>query len=176
VHKNYYVKLERFVDKFDTPLSLFKLHGSIDNNIIYADGSRKERLKTNYGVTEYFQEVEDKENGGHTLPLLHSEIDPDFLSGTTNKIRYYTDDTYYVNLFQHFENNLLNSDKLIVIGYGFQDSGINTYLESHFLSKGKKMIVIDPYKPQTNLIDKYGATYIEKSIIDVTYADFEELR
>ncbi len=88
---------------------------------------------------------------------------------------HYEGDSYYQNLFKHFEENLKSSDLLIVIGYGFQDPGINDYLEKHFLTVGKKMVVIDPKKPNSVLIDKYKITHIKKSIIDVSYEELLDL-
>lgn len=175
VHKYYRVKLEQFIDKFDTPLCFFKLHGSIFNNIVYTDGSKRERLKANYGVSDFYVEANNPATGELDFMKLHSEVEPDFLSGTTNKIRYYSDDPYYANLFKHFENNLLSSEVLVVIGYGFKDSGINDYLENHFLSKGKKMVVIDPYRPNTKLIDKYNAIYIKNDITKVTPGEYKAI-
>lgn len=170
VHKTYVVKLQRFNNKFDKPLCLFKLHGSINNLLIYTPQREWIRLKHDYGVSHFRVETEDG-----TLQLLHDEVAPDFLSGTTNKQLYYTRDPYYVNLFKHFESNLSASEYLIVIGYGFQDSGINDYLEQYFLQKGKKMIVIDVRRPTANVLEKYAFTFVEKSIVDMTCAEFLDL-
>jgi homospermidine synthase len=64
---------------------------------------------------------------------------------------------------------------LVVIGYGFQDSGVNEYLEKYYLSTSKRMVVIDPYKPKTDLLEKYKATYIPKGVTQVTYQEYLEL-
>jgi len=173
VHKTYYVKLERFVDKFDKALSLYKLHGSVFNTIVYNDQQRI-RLKDNYAISQFSMEITDEKTGEQKFVGLLDEVSPDFLSGTTNKTRFYTGDPYYKNLFAHFENNLLQSELLVVIGYGFQDNGINEYLEKHFLSRGKHMVVIDPYKPKTDLIEKYNATYIPKGVTQVSYQEYLE--
>jgi len=177
VHKSYYVKLEQFINKFDKPLSFFKLHGSVFNTIVYTPNpeQKKVRLKDNYGIHQFYMEVVDKATSEPRLESLWDEVAPDFLSGTTNKTRYYSDDPYYKNLFAHFEKNLLQSEYLVVIGYGFQDSGVNKYLEDCFLSRGKQMIVIDPYKPNTDLIDKYKAVYIQKGVTQLTYQDYLKL-
>ena len=97
------------------------------------------------------------------------------MSGTTNKTRYYTKDPYYKKLLDYFQDNLLNSEFLVVIGYGFNDGGINKYLEDSFLSKGKHMVVIDPYKPKNEFIDKYKATYIPKGVTQVTYKEYLDI-
>ena len=177
VHKTYYVKLERFIDKFDKPLALYKLHGSIFNTIVYTPqpDQQRIRLKDNYAVSQFLMEITDPKTGEQKFENLWDEVAPDFLSGTTNKTRFYTGDPYYKNLFNHFEKNLSTSELLVIIGYGFQDPGINEYLENNFLSRGKHMIVIDPYKPKTDLIEKYKATYIPKGVTQVTYQEYLEL-
>ena len=177
VSKTYYVKLERFIDKFDKPLSFYKLHGSIFNTIVYKPQSyqQKIRLKDNYAVSSFLMEITDLKTGKQSFEKLWDEVEPDFLSGTTNKTRFYTSDPHYKNLFKHFENNLSKSDLLVVIGYGFQDSGINEYLEKYFLSRGKRMIVIDPNKPSIDLLEKYNATYIQKGVTQVTYQEYLDL-
>jgi len=172
VHKEYYVKLERFTNRFDKPLSYFKLHGSILNTKIYSEGTSAVRIKDMYGVNRYCKEVTNATTGIYSIEGVHDQVAPDFLSGTTNKIRYYTGDEYYGNLFKHFENNLEGSNLLIVIGYGFQDPGVNEYIENHFLKLGKKMVVVDPCKPSTELLDKYNSSHIHKSITAVSYQEF----
>lgn len=176
VHKTYYIKLERFVNKFDKPLALFKLHGSVFNIIVYIPQPKKEKihLKNNYAVSQFYMETTDPKTDEQRLELLWDEVAPDFLSGTTNKTRFYSGDPYYIDLFKHFKSNLSTSELLVVIGYGFQDPEINKYLEEHFLSRGKHMVVIDPYKPKTNLLEKYKATYISKGVTQVTYPEYLE--
>lgn len=177
VNKTYYVKLERFVDKFDKPLSLFKLHGSISNTLIYTPGSKQEivRLKDDYGIYQFYMEFQDEETGKYSFKHLWNEAAPDFLSGSTNKTRFYTGDPYYKKLFNYFKQNLLESEKLIVIGYGFKDNGINDYIENNFLVHGKTMIVIDPFKPQSELFEKYNVSYINASVINAPYDDIVKM-
>lgn len=177
VHKTYYVKLEQFVDKFDKPLSLFKLHGSVFNTIVYTPQPEQKivRLKNNYGIYQFYMEIKDEKTGESHFEPLWDEVAPDFLSGTTSKTISYSGDPYYKTLFKHFIGNLLESELLVVIGYGFQDNGINECLENHFLSRGKQMVVIDPNKPKTDLLDKYKATHIQKGVTQVTYEEFLKL-
>lgn len=132
------------------------------------------RLKDNYAVSGFYLELTDPKTGEQRFESLWDEVAPDFLSGTTNKTRFYTGDLYYKNLFQHFEKNLSTSELLVVIGYGFQDPGINEYLEKNFLSREKQMVVIDPYKPKTDLLEKYNATHIPKGVTQVTYQEYVE--
>lgn len=174
VHKTYYVKLEQFTDKFDTPLAFFKLHGSVFSTIVHSPSQdqKRIRLKDNYGVNQFYKEVIDEKTSKPRLVNLFDEVAPDFLSGTTNKTRYYTDDPFYENLLDHFKKNLAASELLVVIGYGFQDGGINKFLEDSFLSRGKKMIVVDPNKPSTDLIEKYKASHIHLGVTQVSYDEY----
>lgn len=174
VIKNYLIKLEHFTNKFDKPLSLFKLHGSISNRIVYKPQPNQEsfRIKDNFKVSQFYMESTATKSGNQVLEPLHDEVVPDFLSGTTNKTKFYSDDPYYKNLFMHLENNLLSSELLVVIGYGFQDVGINEYIEKNYLLRNKHMVVIDPCKPKTDLIEKFKATHIPKGVTQVTFQEF----
>jgi len=172
VRKQYYVKLEQFVGKYDKSLCYYKLHGSVNNLVAFTHDSRKVHLKSDYAVSSCFMETTNPSTGDVRFERLWDEAAPDFLSGTTNKTRYYTGDDFYRNLFNHFEHNLANSELLVVIGYGFKDVGINEYLEKHFLSRHKPMVVIDPNKPATDLIEKYNAKYIPKGVTDILYPEY----
>jgi hypothetical protein len=175
VHKLYYVKLEQYTGKYDKSLCYYKLHGSVNSLVALTHDSRKVHLKSNYAVSSCFFETTNQKTGEVWFERLWDEAAPDFISGTTNKTRYYTGDEYYKNLFNHFEKNLMDSELLVVIGYGFKDAGINEYLEKHFLSRHKPMIVIDPIKPNTDLIDKYNAKYIAKGVTDIWYPEYKSL-
>ncbi len=174
IHKNYNVKLEYFTDKYDKPICFFKLHGSIFNKILYTPYPLQKavRIKTNYAVSQYYMEVFDDKKNEYKFENLLDRVDPDFLSGTTNKARSYTGDPYYASLFKHFEKNISSSELLFVIGYGFQDPGINDYVEQYFLKRGKKMIVIDPSNSCKDLLSKYKGIHIAKILEEVSIAEY----
>lgn len=172
VHKSYYVKLAEFVNEFDTPLCFFKLHGSIFNRILL--DTNGVRVKSNYAVSNFYKERLNEVTTKYEFEHLLERVEPDFLSGTTQKVRHYTGDNYYATLFKHFKDNLLASNLLIVVGYGFQDAGINEYLENEYLLHGKKMVVVDPHKPDTELIDKYSATHLPKGVTQVTLDEYRQ--
>ena len=115
----------------------------------------------------------DKKAKKYSYERPFAENEPDYLTGTTEKIRQYKQ-PFYENLFDHFMKNLLNSDQLIVVGYGFQDPGINDYLEKYFLTNKKQMIVIDIAKPNSPLFKKYENQIIfsPKGAIGNTFDDF----
>lgn len=176
VHKSYYVKLAYFDNKYDTSLCVFKLHGSIFNTIVYTPqpDQKAVRIKDDYAVGQFYMEIFNEEGNKYELKNLHDQVHPDFLSGTTFKTRSYTRDNHYINLFKHFETNLKESEFLIITGYGFQDSGINEYIENYYLKDGKPMLVIDPFKPKTDLLERYSSIFIEKGITQVRYEEFKQ--
>lgn len=171
IRKTYFAKLKHFTNSFSKRLALFKLHGSIDNIIVHDQYRNSSIIKSSLKVRAYYKEEKDS-NSSYKLTNLFDEPAPSFLSGTTNKIRYYTEAPHYINLFNHFKENLKNAKLLIVIGYGFNDSGVNDYLETNFLVDGKPIIVIDPNKPKTHFLDKYNATYIVKGVTEVSYDEY----
>lgn len=171
IPKNYMVKLARYTGKFDKRLRFYKLHGSINSTIAYIDppAPNTTRIKSGYGVQEYFVERPNAANGEPEFAMLHNQVDPDFLSGTTNKIRFYSKDPYYKELFDHFVQNLRNASLLIVTGYGFHDSGINDYIEKEYLSKGGRIVIIDPSPILAPSLNQYNVTQIASGITDVSY-------
>lgn len=155
IYKRYKVRLRHFADKFDKDLRLFKLHGSIDTLKLYLSGRDEAlRVKKNIGVDDFqFEEIDSRtQKYTSTRPFVKKQ--PDYLTGRAFKIRSY-DEGYYKILFDHFKENLKSANVLIVIGYGFKDEGINDYIEKHYLSKGGKVIVIDKFKPEADIITKY---------------------
>jgi len=177
LNKRDYIKLSQFTGKFDKPLSFFKLHGSVVNTILNTPepNVQRVRVKAEYGVHMYYMEVFDEPSKSFRFERIWDQVDPDFLSGTTNKTRYYNRDPYYIQILEQFKQNLQSSEILVVIGYGFQDPGVNEYIENHFLTNGKKMIVIDPAMPKTDFLVKYGAVHIPKGVTELSYQEYCDL-
>ncbi len=177
VHKQYLVKLPHFMNRFDKPLAYFKLHGSIITKVVHIQGEQpsRVRIKSDYAVGNYHIETYDPATGKGGFTWLFDDVMPDFISGTANKLKRYISDPYYTNLMAHFEKNLEASDQLLVLGYGFQDPGINDHIERFFLTKGKRMVVIDPRRPESDLLDRYEFEHVAKGVIDVTYEEYLEL-
>ena len=182
---SYWVKLAHFTNNFDKPISLFKLHGSVGTKLVYHNAQNPDTnelnpytdsvfIKTQYAVSDCFVEHKDPATGKMRFAGLHDQVAPLYLSGTTMKENYYGE-PYYAPMFEHFKNNLADSELLIVTGYGFGDRGINKYLEENYLSLGKKWIIIDPFKPKSDLLTKYNAVIVEKGITDVTLNEFKQL-
>lgn len=185
VRKSYKVRLRYYNNDYNKGLRLFKLHGSIDNYILLQPDSpggsqysrdSAVRVKKDFAIGEFLIERLDEKLQKYIYDSPFSENHPDFLTGTTEKIRLYHD-PFYDNLFINFKNNLLNSTHLFVIGYGFQDRGINEYMENHFLIFNKPMIVIDIKKPESDIFERYKdqITFIDKGAIGVNYDEYMKL-
>jgi hypothetical protein len=185
VHKSYKVRLRYYNNDYSKALRLYKLHGSIDNYILFKattpGGSlytrdNSVRVKKDFAVGEFLMERLDEKLQKYIYDRPFSENHPDFLTGTTEKIRLYND-PFYDNLFSIFKSNLLNSTHLIVIGYGFQDRGINEFLENHYLIFNKPMFIIDIKKPDSPLLEKYKdqITFFDKGATGVSYKEYMEL-
>jgi hypothetical protein len=175
ISKTYRVRLKRFVNVYDNNLRIYKLHGSVDTFIanIYTPDLDLTRVKKDWGVGEIEKEVKTK-SGKLVYQSMYQKEHPDILSGTSSKASWYKE-PYYKELQEYFKNNLKNSVKLIVIGYGFGDDGINHEIENKFLIDGKKMTVIDINKPNSRLFNDYNTQFINKSISLVSEDDWDKI-
>lgn len=178
VTKNYHVKLEYFTGNYEKKLRLYKLHGSIDSTIVYTElpNQQKIHIKSGYGISEYFMESANQQTSQVEFHTLHNEVAPDFLTGTTNKIRFYANDSYYKQLFNHFTENMKASSLMLIIGYGFNDPGINDMIEKFYLQKEKPMVVIDPVKPSNSIIEKHhNIKHIAAGVTQLSYEAYTQL-
>jgi|SRR5690606_27697156 len=170
----YDVRLRRFTNSYNNIFNLYKLHGSVDNYVFNLNNKRYDMIKQVYGINEgsiykeittHFGEVR-KEN-------FYIDVIPEFLSGTTEKLRHYGRTVYYNQVFKHFFQNLSKSKHLIVIGYGFKDSKINEHLNNYFLKDSQKsMLVIDITKPETAILNQNNVKFVSKSVLDL---DIQEI-
>lgn len=163
---DYQVRLRRFTNTFTSRINLYKLHGSIDQYSVNNLLDQFEVIKIPYGVAPYtvFEErVSDEE-------LISSQrqdflIFPYFLSGSLEKIKMYDTKSYFLPQMEHFQNNLRNSEVLIVIGYGFKDSMINQFVANNFSSVERKlMILIDTQNPISNFKHNCKVEHFESGI------------
>ena len=143
----YTVRLPRFIDKFDSRFRLYKLHGGIDRYWFRGDDVPS-LVKLKWGMSQIHLYKEVQVNGVCQYLEGRGTIYPDFLTGTTHKTDRYERGTYYPVILRHFETNLSQSQALIVIGYGFKDSRINDYIETHFLSCPHKPVFVVGNKEQ----------------------------
>lgn len=161
-----YIKV--FENSFNSNINLFKLHGSIDENFI----TNEIRGKNIYDINHI-----NRTDTGNYLELPVSNLVGTFLSGKTYKQRRYSED-YFSCLLSHFKRNLINSNILIVIGYGFGDSGINTILKNNFLKcPHKKIIIIDPNASKISIPANFCKKIIKinKGITDLSKEEIKFL-
>jgi len=155
VYKTYKVRVPKYTGMYNNRLKFYKLHGSVNYYALtLAESGEQLMVKRDYGVGEMYREHFNERIKKFEYDSPFSRQYPSYLTGTTQKIIRYAE-PFYNNLFDHFKSNLKNSEQLIVIGYGFQDKGINEILETDYLKTGKSIIVIDVRIPSSELIDKY---------------------
>ena len=174
---NYKVRLPYFTNNFTEQYRLYKLHGSFDQFPFHIQDTGIDtyvKIKLGIGTTELYKEVED-DKGGYEYINDWMNYHPDFLSGTTSKILRYREPWYYEKVFNNFEKNLVNSNKLVLIGYGCGDSEINNIIEQNFDYKNYPMFVVDPYPSQQikEFVQKFNAKLIEKTPDNLKKEDFE---
>lgn len=163
--------LAYFDDNYPSQIKLYKLHGSFD---YYPYHLRDSKMIDSY-IKIDFDIVNSNLFKNVTNPLIEECNDfgnyhSDFLSGTTSKIGRYNE-TFYANLLNHFKNNLKNSERLIIIGYGCSDKGINKIIKENF--KSKPITIINP-KPGTKVkvfAKNLKARLLEKYIDNITMND-----
>lgn len=110
---------------------------------------------------------------------------PDMLMGTFNKLMSYTVGPY-VDLHLRFFTRLNEVDKLVIVGYGFGDKGINQRVLTWLAEPDHKAVVIEPNPDTLNLYargavrmnwkylrDAGKLVHIEKGIQETTW---EEIR
>lgn len=179
IKRSYKVKLAHFTNKYDKALSFFKLHGSINNYIVYKNNKNKEieRIKIEPGMdlTIIEEQFDKSKNTFEFKRAAWTEISPDFISGTTNKMIQYESNSFYKLMVDHFKNNLKKSKILIVIGYGFRDPGINKIIEDCFLKCNKKMFVIDPGTPEFGFEENNNVKHIKKSFVTLSKAEYNSI-
>lgn len=118
-----------FTDDFkSSAVKVYKLHGSLDRHYIACESQNTYKQKETLGSNWKSVKVDELSNKVVFLQgyryLTPESTTPDFLSGTNEKQRFYKKQPYNF-LFNHFEENIKNTDMLIVIGYSFCDEGIN---------------------------------------------------
>lgn len=171
------VRLRYFADKYDTKYRLYKLHGSIDQLSFQIKDSDVDFpfIKIKPGISRAFlsKEVQD-EKGEPTYKNVGNYFPSDFLRGTTSKILRYNEGPYYKKVFDHFKENLRNSDLLVIIGYGCKDEGINKLIEENY-SHGRSIFIIDPFPNEdiNNFQKKFKAKLRVKNPEKMSIEDFK---
>lgn len=136
------VRLPRFVDSFDARFNLYKLHGSIDQYLVFDTVQPPSVVEP----THMLREV--SEGGRYRYEAIYARSTPAFLSGVELKKWQYRKTFYSKCVFGRFENNLECASVLIVFGYGFGNGGINDIIRSRFLTRpSSRIVVVDVARP-----------------------------
>lgn len=161
------VRLPRFVNKFEQPFRLYKLHGSVDH-YWFEENDQLELVKLKRGLGKLDVRKEVEREGRLQYASYPLNYYPDFLCGTTAKTQRYGRGTYYPTILGHFEKNLRSSENLIVIGYGFGDQRINQYIENVFLTQQhKQMFIADVREPETGSLRRENVYYVKGGVVDM---------
>ncbi len=174
---DYKVRLPYFTNNYKEIFRLYKLHGSFDQFPFHLQDSGIDtyvKIKLGIGTTELYKEMEDGK-GGFDYINDWLNYHPDFLSGTTSKILRYREPWYYEKVFENFEKNLTNSNKLVIVGYSCGDSEINNLIEQKFAFEKCPIFVVDPYpsKQINAFVDKFNARLIVKDPENMAWQDFQ---
>lgn len=174
--KSYYVKLKYFTNTYDNRYRFYKLHGSVDFYSIMDEKKLIKFIRLPFGVDKNFiyEEYQDN-NGKYTYNDKLNSFAPQFLSGTTRKILSYDKPGYFREVFEHFKNNLRNSAKLIIIGYGFRDTKINEIIMENFFNGINKIVIIDPGESFRSLFTDIPLMHIQKGIECITNEDVSKI-
>lgn len=139
-NRTYHCRLERYKGRYNTPIRLYKLHGSLDYVPFYRRNEYGWMIPENYVKIKWGIGAGDimksrKSKIGYDISPF--EYHADFLTGTTSKIKRYNEPLLFRKLFKKFRKNLRDADKLIIIGYGCKDEGINEMIKENFDYRNK---------------------------------------
>ena len=150
IHDNrtYHCRLERYTNRYNTAIRLFKLHGSLDYVPFYQEVENRfmipdKYVKIKWGMSAGGIMKSRKSKIGYDFSPF--EYHADFLTGTTSKIQRYNEPLLFRKLFKRFKKNLRQADKLIIIGYGCKDEGINEMIKEYFDYQHKPSFIVDKY-------------------------------
>lgn len=174
-NKDFKVRLERYTARYNKPLRLYKLHGSFDYVPFHRNQNKSKPFNTYvkipYGVNtgDLLRAYGRKMN----YELSPFELHADFLTGTTSKMLRYGE-PFYKNLFKRFCHNLCNAEKLVIIGYGCHDKGINNVIFNNF-DKSRPSFIVSP-KPTSYINDfaqRINATILDMGVESITTKIFD---
>lgn len=157
-NRTYHCRLERYKGRYNTPIRLYKLHGSLDYVPFYRQNKYGVMVPENYVKIRYDIGAgniikERKSKIGYDISPF--EYHADFLTGTTSKIQRYNEPLLFRKLFKTFRKNLRKAEKLIIIGYGCKDEGINEMIKENFDYKHKPTFFIDAYAKEGGQVEMF---------------------
>lgn len=144
-NKDFKVRLARYTARYNKPIRLYKLHGSFDYVPFHRKTNKTKPFNTYVKIPKGINCGDLMKACGKKMKyeLSPFELHADFLTGTTSKMLRYGE-PFYKKLFKRFCNNLHNAEKLIIIGYGCHDKGINDMIFNNF-DCSKPSFIVSPY-------------------------------
>ena len=157
-NRTYHCRLERYKGRYSSPIRLYKLHGSLDYVPYYRHNEYGCMIPENYVKIKWGIGAGDIMKGrkskiGYNISPF--EYHADFLTGTTSKIQRYNEPLLFRKLFKKFRKNLREAEKLIIIGYGCKDKGINEMIIENFDFSHKQSFIIDAYAKDGGQVDLF---------------------
>lgn len=178
--RTYHCRLERYKGRYNTPIRFYKLHGSLDYVPFYR------RNEYGWMIPENYVKIKWGIGAGNIMKSRKSKVEydispfeyhADFLTGTTSKIKRYSEPLLFRKLFKKFRKNLRNAEMLIIIGYGCKDEGINEIIKENFDYNHKPLFIIDAYAKDESQVDLFKkelqAKLLRVQINDISKALFE---
>jgi hypothetical protein len=169
------IALERFTNKYDKPIRLHKLHGSTSYYAFAVETKPSHfdvvnLIKSDYHLNEEsLLYVENNSQYKFTKAMLGLEAE--FLTGTKSKAKRYDAPIYYKPQFENFERDLMSTDNVFVIGYGFKDERVNEIIKQK-VNKEARCRVVDPYINES-AINKAGDVLPNVRIIKESITDMD---
>lgn len=167
-HQSCSIRLERYTGRYNTPIRLYKLHGSINyvpyyryqKNSLIMKPDKYVKIKHGMSVMN-LKKANKSKMAYEKYPFA---IHGDFLTGTTSKIKRYKEPLLFKKLFQKFRKNLKEAKALIIIGYSCHDIEINKMIIEDFDYKNKPSYIIVPQPSEQ--IKKFANT-INAKLLDM---------
>ncbi len=140
--------LNTFVGKFPEPISVIKLHGSIDTYkylICKEEGASVTYTGDYiyYKTLDYYEKQKPERYDpatGKKVQTFHFEIMPQFIAGT-KKDNIIKNDKMYSCLYSEFDKRIHSNEKLLIIGYSYADPHVNEKILSIIKCKTVKQII-----------------------------------
>ena len=154
-----FCQLEKYTSEYgDLPIRLYKLHGSIDYIPFHRQNKNAKFIIQDYVKIKSKMEIEKiYKNNGIGYDTCANAYHPDFLTGIRFKQRRYKEHGLFDTLFRKFEENLLNADKLFIIGYGCGDDGINDRIKKYFDYQTKQIIIFDKFASKGGIVESFAS-------------------
>ncbi|HET9505363.1 MAG TPA: hypothetical protein VFO93_17600 [Hymenobacter sp.] len=142
-----HVRIPQYTGQYEGPIHLLKLHGSLDYWSFGVEandqGLYEPQVVKKQPWLDYLRLNREVERDGKLIYRNDfTNYYSLFLTGTTAKLEQYDDPILFQRLLTRFAQNLAQSDLLVIIGYGFRDSGINEYILPFLQNQTKRVIVI----------------------------------